>query len=140
MKKLFFVLILISGIAYSVSNTDFNLLSRLYVPFPVASFEPVGSNQVMAVDVFPSPGADENSDNGYAWIDACDANLTSANGDVPVTCARMGIKSDRVEFGSREFDGGKAKNIYIIKGRKILAKFDDNGLTVFGEIKSIKPR
>lgn len=104
--------------------------------FPVPSFKPTSPGQVIGVDAFPSAGAAPHPDNGYSWFDACDADLQHANGNVAVTCARMGVKHDRVEFGSRNFDGGMPKDVYIIRDRQIIGKFDSTGLTVFGIVKA----
>lgn len=104
--------------------------------FPVPSFRPSTPGKVIAVDAFPSAGAVANPDSGFAWFDACDADLMHANGNVPVTCARMGVKADRVEFGSRHFDGGTPKDIYIIKGTSVIARFGSDGLTVNGPVKA----
>jgi hypothetical protein len=126
-----------ASVAYSAVGNDFELWARTYLTsFPVPSFRPTQPGKVIAVDAFPSQGAQANPDNGFAWFDACDADLMDAFGDVPVTCARMGIKPDRVEFGSRSFDGGVSKDIYIVRDRQVIARFDASGLTVFGEVKA----
>ncbi len=104
--------------------------------FPVASIRPSATGQIAALDVMPSAGASPHPDNGYAWFDACDADILHAYGDVPVTCARVGIKSDRVEFGSRNFDGGMPKDVYIIRDRQVIGRFHAGGLEVFGTVKA----
>lgn len=106
--------------------------------FPVPSFRPTSPGQVIAVDAYPSAGAVANPDNGYAWFDACDKDLMNAGNSnpVPVTCARMGVQTDRVEFGSRNFDGGAQKDVWIVRDRQVVAKFDAAGLTVFGTVKA----
>jgi hypothetical protein len=104
--------------------------------FPVAAIRPTGAAQVVALDVMPSAGAMPHADNGYAWFDACDADILSAAGNVPVTCARMGIKPDRVEFGSRNWDGGLQKDVYIVRDRQVIARFHAGGLEVFGTVKA----
>lgn len=115
----------------------FDLAPRTGVTsFPVPSFRPNASGKVIGVDAFPSAGAVAHPDNGYAWFDACDADLMHANGNVPVTCARMGVQTDRVEFGSRNFDGGAQKDIWIVRDRQVVAKFDATGMTVYGTVKA----
>lgn len=104
--------------------------------FPVPAFRPTQPGQVIGIDAFPSAGAVANADNGYAWFDACDTDIMDATGSTPVACARMGIKPDRVEFGSRNFDGAPEKDIYIIRNRQVVAKFDAGGLTVYGTVKA----
>lgn len=133
------VLVLIANLslpawAQSVSGA-FDILARTYMTnFPVPSFRPTQANKIIALDVYPNGTPAPNSDNGFAWIDACDADLLNANGNVPVTCARMGIKPDRVEFGSRNFDGGAQKDIYIVRGSQVVAKFTSTGLRVYGTV------
>jgi hypothetical protein len=121
------------SIAQSEAKT-WTLAARSLLPIPVPSFTPTADRQVIGVDAYPSPGAEPDPDNGYSWFDACDANLMHSKGDTPVTCARMGIKADRVEFGSREFDGGAQKDVYIIRGKEVLARFGADGLTVYGPV------
>lgn len=104
--------------------------------FPVPSFRPTTAGQVIGVDAYPSAGAVPHPDNGYAWFDACDKDLMTASGNVPVTCARMGVQTDRVEFGSRNFDGGAQKDIWIVRDRQVVAKFDATGMTVYGTVKA----
>jgi hypothetical protein len=53
-----------------------------------------------------------------------------------VTCARMGVKLDRVEFGSRNWDGGMPKDIYIIRGTQVIARFHAGGLDVYGVVRA----
>ena len=113
----------------------FDILERTHITsFPVPSFRPTGTNKVIALDVYPNGTPTPNSDSGYAWIDACDADLLNANGTTPVTCARMGVKEDKVEFGSRNYDGGAIKPVWIIVGNTHVATFDASGLKVFGTI------
>lgn len=115
----------------------FELAPRTAVTaFPVPSFRPTGTGQVIGVDAYPSANAIAHPDNDYAWFDACDKDLMTANGNVPVTCARMGVQTDRVEFGSRNFDGGAQKDVWIVRDRQVVAKFDATGLTVFGTVKA----
>lgn len=105
--------------------------------FPVAVFRPTEPAKVMALDVMPSAGAVEHPDNGFAWVDACDVDVK--DNDNAVGCARMGVRSNAVEFGSRSFNGAAVKDVYIIRDRKIVAKFDAEGLTVYGKLKVEEP-
>ena len=102
--------------------------------FPVATIRPTTAGQVAAVDVMPSAGAVAHPDNGFAWFDACDTDILHAAGGVPVSCARLGIKPDRVEVGSRSFDGAPAKDVYIIRNNQVVGRFHAGGLEVFGTI------
>lgn len=80
--------------------------------FPVPTFRPSTANTVLALDLMPNGSPAQFLDNGYTWLDACDTDILSTTG-IPVTCARVGIRSDRVEFGARYFDGGTAKPVHI---------------------------
>lgn len=148
MKKLYAItvlnLIILAANTASPALADF-IVSRFELAprtaitaFPVPSFRPTTPGQVIAVDAYPSAGAVANPDNGYAWFDACDKDLMNAGNSnpVPVTCARMGVQTDRVEFGSRNFDGGAQKDVWIVRDRQVVAKFDSTGLTVFGTVKA----
>lgn len=130
---LFLVAQLNPAFAQNFTN-HFSFTARSALPFPVATIRPVAGASVAALDVTPSAGAVPDLDNGYAWVDACDADILNANGNVPVTCARMGVKADRVEFGSRTFDGGAYKDVYIVRGRDVIARFHAGGLIVNGTI------
>lgn len=138
MKKLLITLAVLPTLAFAQTNDQaYSLMPRTELKaFPVPSFRPSTPGRVIGVDAFPSAGASAHPDNGYSWFDACDADIQHANGNVPVTCARMGIKPDRVEFGSRNFDGGAPKNIYIVRDRQVIAIFDEYGLTVFGTVRA----
>lgn len=122
------------AVAVAANLNAFSFLPRPAVSFPVATVRPETPASVAALDVTPSAGAVPNPDNGFAWIDACDADIRDSNGGVPVTCARVGVKADRVEFGSRNFDGGNPKDIYIIRGTQPVARFHAGGLEVYGTI------
>jgi hypothetical protein len=121
------------GSAFGYVMDIFELRTRSTVTWaPVASFRPLVDGQVMAVDAMPKGQAIEHPDNGYAWFDACDSDIMDNNQSV--VCARMGIKSDRVEFGSRNFNGAQAKDVYIVRDRQVIAKFTEGGLQVFGTV------
>jgi hypothetical protein len=51
------------------------------------------------------------SDNGIAWMDVCDTDVSDGAG--AVGAARVGISSTAVEFGSRAFSGASAKPVNI---------------------------
>lgn len=126
---------MVSPVLADLIVSRFELAPRTAVTsFPVPSFRPTTAGQVIGVDAYPSAGAVAHPDNGYSWFDACDKDLMAANGNVPVTCARMGVQTDRVEFGSRNFDGGAQKDVWIVRDRQVIAKFTSTGLTVFGTV------
>ena len=98
-----------------ISTQAFTLSTRA-VPtsFPVPVFRPNTSNTAIAFDIMPNGNSvSEVGNNGYAWFDACDKDLLLGTGTMPVSCARVGIRSDRVEFGSRAFDSGPVRKVSI---------------------------
>lgn len=84
--------------------------------FPVPNFSPVASNQVLAFDLIPNGSPSDFGNNGITWMDACDADL-NADATIPVTCARVGVRSDRVEFGARSFNGGVLRPVTFTIGQ-----------------------
>lgn len=118
-------------------NNTFSLTARSAITqFPVAVLRPTGQATIAALDIVPTAGAVPHPDNGFTWVDACDADVLHANGGTPVSCARMGIKPDRVEFGSRSFDGSTPRDVYIIRDRQVVARFHQGGLDVYGTIRA----
>lgn len=82
--------------------------------FPVPAFRPETANTPVALDVMPNGAPAEFGNNGYAWADICDADIQV--GTAPVTCARIGARSDRIEIGARSFDGGTPKMVALSQG------------------------
>lgn len=98
-------------------------LSTRAVPtsLPVPSFRPHVVNTPLAFDLMPNGTPAEFGNNGYTWMDVCDTDLLLGTGTMPVTCGRVGIRSDRVEVGTRTFDGGTAKKLSLsINGTGII--------------------
>ena len=93
-------------------NSGFKFWAREGVSgdIPVVSAQPTKSNSVVAFDVFPKGTPTERVDNGFAWADICDGDLTTAAGTV---CARIGARSDAIEFGSRPFGTAAAKPLWL---------------------------
>lgn len=90
----------------------------------------------MAFDIMPSAGAIPHPANGFAWFDACDANLQDAYGNVAVGCARLIIKPDCVEVGHIAYDGAPMKPVYIISNGQRVAKFTPTGVEFFVPVKA----
>ncbi len=97
------------------ASTQAFTLSTRAVPttFPVPAFRPNTANTALAFDIFPNGSPAEVGNNGYAWFDACDKDLLLGTGTIAVSCARVGIRSDRVEFGSRSFEGGPVRKLAL---------------------------
>jgi hypothetical protein len=80
----------------------------------------------VAFDIMPKAGATEVNNEGYAWLDVCDTDCL--DNDPAVGVARVGIKSDRVEFGSKGFEGATGKPVSIIVDGTEVARFTSSGL------------
>lgn len=96
------------------SSTKYDLTYREGVGLVVPTFIPNSTNKVIALDIMPSGTPTENGTNGFAWVDICDADLKSVQN--PTNCARMGVRSGFVEFGSRAFNGRSVKNLSLTMG------------------------
>lgn len=68
---------------------------------PAASFRPVDTPSLMAVDIMPTGSPTENPSEGFAWLDICSTDILD-NFDA-TTCAHVGVGSSYVEFGSRGY-------------------------------------
>lgn len=122
----------------ALPKISFDLTERRHVDVAsVAVVTPKDETKPMAFDVLPGKDAKENPDNGFSWIDVCDADVT--DNDDPVSCARVGIKSERVELGSRSFNGSIPRDVVIVRNGKPVARFTESGLHVYGEITSDHP-
>lgn len=92
---------------------DVTLSTRTAPQTPVPSFRPIMPNRPIGMDLIPSgPDPVEFGDNGFAWFDACDADILLVDLE-PVACARLGIRGDRIEIGSRAWFGAPNKPVYI---------------------------
>lgn len=101
--------------------------------FPAVVVQPQ-SQGVMAFDVLPKGRPAENADNGYAWHDTCGTDLILYPND-PVSCARMGVKSDRIEIGERAFQGAAPRPVHIIQGGQTRMIIDASGVRVIGNLR-----
>lgn len=96
---------LTAQIGQTNANSQYELARRDSLnSYPVPLIRPVQTNKVIALDVMPNGSPSEIAGNGFAWIDVCDADIKTG-GSTPVKCARVGVRSDVVEFGSKNFDG-----------------------------------
>ena len=121
--------------APALAQTDYSLVPRKFPTFPVPTFKPALPDQPLALDLAPS-GAGYSPDNGYTWFDACDKDLVDDDGQVRVRCARMGIKADGVEIGSRAFNGAPEADVYLIVGRKRVARITADSVQFFVPIRA----
>ena len=88
-----------------------NLSQRAAVTaFPVPTFRPLTSNSVLALDLMPNGSPTESTNNGFAWLDVCDADVYASNSP-ELNSARVGITSYGADFGSRAFNGASLLNI-----------------------------
>lgn len=79
--------------------------------FPVPSFRPTQSNSVIALDIMPNWTPSESPSNWYAWIDVCDADILT--GSPATQFARFGMRSDAMEIGTKQINGGAVRPIDI---------------------------
>lgn len=105
-----------SSFTVGSSTNAFSLSPRtLVTAFPVPSFRPMTEDTVIAVDIMPNGSPSENPGNGYAWIDVCDTDILTTSG-AAVNCARVGARSDKIEFGARALNGATAKPLVFTVG------------------------
>jgi hypothetical protein len=118
----------------AVAGNSFRLIVRPELTqFPAVVLQPEVPS-VVAFDVLPKGSPQENVPNGFAWQDTCDKDLI-ADHQAPVVCARVGVKSDRVEFGVRSFNGANPRPIHIIWQRKTVMVIDETGVTINGDLR-----
>ncbi len=75
---------------------------------PVLVIEPI-EEKVMGVAIAPQASTDFGTD-GLSWLDIADAPLINNSSD-PVSTLRLANQEDRIEIGTRTFNGGSAKDI-----------------------------
>ena len=99
-------------ISNGTSDEDYMIRHRTVgLGFPVTTIKPVTNNKNIAFDIMPRGAPGNYSDNGIAWMDVCDTDVSDGAG--AVGAARVGISSTAVEFGSRAFSGASAKPVNI---------------------------
>jgi hypothetical protein len=88
-----------------------NLSQRAAVTtLPVPTLRPLTSDSVLAFDLMPNGSPAESTNNGFAWLDVCGADVYASN--VPeLNSARVGITSYGADFGSRAFNGASLEPI-----------------------------
>lgn len=112
-------------------ETDYVLRHRLVgFGFPVSTIKPSGTtSKNIALDIMPSGAPGDYSDNGIAWIDVTDTDVSS--GDGSTGSARVGITSSAVQFGSRAFSGATLKPVEFIVGTNKRATFNTDNTATF---------
>jgi hypothetical protein len=110
-----------------------SLSTRTAPQTPVPSFRPTKPNMPIGFDLIPSgPAPVEFGDNGFSWFDACDSDILAVDLK-PVTCARMGVRGDRIEIGSRAWFGAPNKPVYISQnGYGYLGVLPDGQIVFYG--------
>jgi len=108
----------------SAGESDYTIRHRLVgLGFPVTTIKPTGnSSKNIAFDIMPTGTPGNYSDNGIAWIDVCDSDVSA--GAVATATARIGITSSAVQFGSRAFGGASDKPIQFVIGSSTKAQID----------------
>lgn len=99
-------------ISNGTSDEDYMIRHRTAaLAFPIVTFKPIIDNKNIAFDIMPRGAPGNYSDNGIAWMDVCDTDVSDGAGAVGT--ARIGISTTAVEFGSRAFSGASAKPVNI---------------------------
>lgn len=122
------------GAAWQDAPNAYRVLVRPEIAgFPAVVLQPRLPG-VVAFDVLPRGKPKENDDNGFAWNDTCDVDLIETP-DAPVVCARVGIKSDRVEVGVRAFNGAKPRPVHIIFNGQTKMIIDNDAVSILGDLR-----
>jgi hypothetical protein len=82
--------------------------------FPIPTVQPVASDSVIAFDIMPSGAPTAIPDEGIAWLDVCDADVSSE--ERPVGTARVGVSANSVEFGARFYGGAASRPVHVTSG------------------------
>lgn len=89
--------------------------------FPVATIKPKLTGNI-AFDIMPMGFPGNYLDNGIAWLDVTDVNVSPGSGDV--TTARVGISGSAVQMGMRAFGGASEKKLNIVMGTDSIMTFN----------------
>lgn len=101
--------------------------------FPVVVFRPNHVSRI-AFDVMPNGSPVEDTDNGVAWSDICNADLI-ANHNAPVSCVRSGAFLSKAVIGQRSFNGAPHVPLIIVQGGKTRLVIDDGVIDIIGELR-----
>lgn len=108
------------------ANRAFNLTARTDVAtYPVISLRPKAADKTVSLELMPNGAAVESAGNGYAWFDVADTDVLSGGA---VSTARVGMRSDAAEFGSRAFLGAACKPMVLSYDGADIARVDANGV------------
>jgi hypothetical protein len=84
--------------------------------FPVPVFRPTTGNVPLALDIQPN-GVGLSSNNGYCWLDACDADTTGSpsgtDSNHAVNTARLAAQTDHTSVGGASVGGATPKPFWI---------------------------
>lgn len=80
--------------------------------FPVPTLEPTTPNSNLALDLMPLGSPGNNPTNGVCWADICAENVRDDKVS-PVTTLRLANFTDHVEVGSRAYNAGTVKDIWL---------------------------
>jgi hypothetical protein len=96
------------------------------IEWPVAYLRPTSPGKQIALDLFPTAGAESVGTLGYTWFDACNADLTE-NALAPVQCARLSIRREGAVFGALSYNGALAHKVLFETGVKLRWGIDEEG-------------
>jgi len=111
-----------SGESYAIRNRNISL------GFPVITLKPVTTGKNVAFDIMPTGTPGDYSNNGIAWVDVCDADISAGAGNTGA--ARVGITSTAVQFGSRAF-GTTVKPVQLIVDTDARVTLNTNNTATF---------
>lgn len=94
-------------------DSPFDITARgISLGFPVPTIRPTEANKVVALDIMPNGSPTPPASNMIAWQDVCDTDVFQNND--PVNCARVGVGTTAIQFGSVAFNGATPKPVQFI--------------------------
>jgi hypothetical protein len=105
------------------ANDDAEIRDRnIGLGFPVLGIRPHTIDKPIAWDIIPNGNASEYGDNGFAWLDIVDKDIIGIN--PPFRSARFSIRGDRVEIGTKIFNGAAKIPLSIIQSSDEVIRID----------------
>jgi len=114
-----------------LNDEPFKLTGRaVSLGFPVPTIAPSAGTSVIAFDLMPA-GVPADTVNGVAWFDVCNKGII-ANNALAVNAARFGIFSNKVEIGSKAFNGATDIPVQFSIGNYSIAELRTTGTFLSG--------